>query len=627
MPVKSRKSSWVVLVCLLSGCVGCARPRPPVVAAGASQGVSLPLRRVRFYAAGVAELERAGRVSGGVARLLVSEAHLHDALATLRVYRAGAEAPSVTATISSLATGEPAARLDYQELLQSLEGETIEVSLGERVESGRLLHVGEITASDATRPEFELTLLDDDGAIQRISSSKLTRVALLEPGVLARLRRGLAARAASIRELPRELRVVARPGEALQLSYLEPVPVVRMTYRLSLAEQPASAELHGLALLHNDSDEPWRSVEVTVASGEPAVTLRSLLPPRAATDIEEEAKPPERTAPNQRGAARYAYRLPAPLDLEPHAAALATFVRTKIKVERGVTFQEHGALWRSGIRLENVSGQALPEGAMAVFEGGHLLGEVELAEVPAGGVRYYDLPAPLDMTLEAKPAPAPTLVYDAVSWDGELVLRAHQVRPHAYELTNTGHHDALAFVGLGSPAKVSVTGADWVDSVTPSLAVAVLRVPARQRVQRRLEIREEQVLRVGADSVEPTLLVELLQVPTLSSAVRLVLQEALPLSKRRAQLTLEKTRLEERQTNLEDESSRLSGTASEASPMPAPIAARFVALELERSKLVQRSSALQQALEENVELASAAFAKLPRIEHAGGDLTRSATAN
>jgi hypothetical protein len=78
----------------------------------------------------------------------------------------------------------------------------------------------------------------------------------------------------------RELRVSVPPslrgGEAV-LSYVIPVPVWKVAYRLDLGQKPA--RLQGWAIIDNDSDADWDRVELSLVSGRPVSFIQELYPP------------------------------------------------------------------------------------------------------------------------------------------------------------------------------------------------------------------------------------------------------------------------------------------------------------------------------------------------------------
>ena len=57
-------------------------------------------------------------------------------------------------------------------------------------------------------------------------------------------------------------------------------PIWRPTYRLVMAPAADSGALQGWALVHNDTDETWRRVQVELVNGRPDSFLYPLAAPR-----------------------------------------------------------------------------------------------------------------------------------------------------------------------------------------------------------------------------------------------------------------------------------------------------------------------------------------------------------
>jgi hypothetical protein len=76
------------------------------------------------------------------------------------------------------------------------------------------------------------------------------------------------------------LGVLSSTGGKVTLGYVAEAPVWRSTYRIVLGAD--KAKLQGWALLHNDTDEDWQSVQVDLVNGRPTSFLYPLAAPRYA---------------------------------------------------------------------------------------------------------------------------------------------------------------------------------------------------------------------------------------------------------------------------------------------------------------------------------------------------------
>ncbi len=101
-----------------------------------------------------------------------------------------------------------------------------------------------------------------------------------EPAARARLDAALDALSQRGAQTRRELGVLSTSGGKVTLGYVAEAPVWRSTYRIVLGAD--KAKLQGWALLHNDTDEDWKSVQVDLVNGRPTSFLYPLAAPRYA---------------------------------------------------------------------------------------------------------------------------------------------------------------------------------------------------------------------------------------------------------------------------------------------------------------------------------------------------------
>lgn len=303
-----RKSS-LLLSLSLAALPACHAP----LRAPSSATAILPLKSVRLYETGVGYFERAGSVGSRDTALPVPAGHLDDALKTLvvlsqnkgtRVY--GMEfASSVSKGMGRALAGLPLGgdeALSYSELLLSLKGAAIEVRLARSTVSGRLIEVlpapvkptpdkpSKPADNDGDKPadnssvglpgELILLLLTDGGELLRLHSGAVVAVRPLDPSFARRLQTALDATSQRSARSQRLLRLLSRDSGPVTLGYVAEAPLWRVSYRLILEPTGKSGVLQGWALLHNDTDEDWRRVQVHLVNGQPDSFLFPLAAPR-----------------------------------------------------------------------------------------------------------------------------------------------------------------------------------------------------------------------------------------------------------------------------------------------------------------------------------------------------------
>lgn len=285
----------------------------------APRASTLPLTRVRFYETGVGYFERTGVMPAGEVRLPVPAGQLDDALKTLVVLGGDVKvdgvafASSVSHDMAEKLAGLPQgedALLGLFELAHSFKGADVTLTTAEGKLSGRLVevlapgqgqleHCREAPSSEEPAPpghercvlveRASLLLLTASGELRRVVLSDVRALRPNEPAARARLDAALDALSQRGAQSRRELGVITSSGGKVTLGYVAEAPVWRSTYRVVLA--PERARVQGWALLHNDTDEDWRGVQVDLVNGQPASFLYPLAAPRYAR--RELVTPPE----------------------------------------------------------------------------------------------------------------------------------------------------------------------------------------------------------------------------------------------------------------------------------------------------------------------------------------------
>jgi hypothetical protein len=258
------------------------------LATAAAPPQRLPLKSLMLYENGVGYFERKGAMAASaVAEIPLEPGQLDDALKSMVVVSekgvASVEfAPPLSAEAARAMAGmpEPDAQRDLSTLLRSLHGVDVKVT---RVEGaagrGRVVEIAEEQEYDLKGnpiPAPTLMLFGDAG-LQRFKLSELASVRPVDAAVQLAWDRAAGSTSAQPERQSLKVRSGASGG-TVAVGYTTEAPVWRTTYRLVLGKD--KARLQGFALVHNDSDEAWEGVKVTLASGRPTSFLFPLAGPR-----------------------------------------------------------------------------------------------------------------------------------------------------------------------------------------------------------------------------------------------------------------------------------------------------------------------------------------------------------
>jgi len=281
----------------------------PTAALAAPRERTLPLSRVRLYETGVGYFERAGVVPAGDIRLRlpIPAGHLDDALKTLVVLGGDVKVNGVA--FSSSVSREMARKLaglpeegdeplGFSALARSFKGAQVVLGTATGNVEGRLVEVldpgqselercaapGETSNSEQGACRLvergSVVVLTAAGALVRLPTAEVTSVRPTEPAARARLDTALTALSQRGAQTQRDLSVLSSTGGNISLGYVAEAPVWRSTYRVVLAAD--RAKIQGWALIHNDTDEDWQSVQVDLVNGRPTSFLYPLAGPRYA---------------------------------------------------------------------------------------------------------------------------------------------------------------------------------------------------------------------------------------------------------------------------------------------------------------------------------------------------------
>ena len=181
------RHSLLILILATAGCATTAPVRAPSI---------LPLRSLRLYEAGVGYFERAGTLGGtAVTTLPVPSGHLDDALTSLVILNGGAGGlvtglsygSSVSQGVARARAGLPvdsAHPLTYRDVLLSLKGERVEVTVGGDIVVGRLIEV--LEEAEVPEPLAKADSKPPDNAPPKPKEPSLVLLRLTGSGELVR---------------------------------------------------------------------------------------------------------------------------------------------------------------------------------------------------------------------------------------------------------------------------------------------------------------------------------------------------------------------------------------------------------------------------------------------------------
>ena len=261
----------------------------------------LPLKTLVLYENGVGYFERRGPVkAGSVAEIPLEPGQLDDALKSLVVVSAQGVAsvefaPPLSAEAARAMAGLPARseQASLSNLCRSLTGVEVEIRReAGAVVKGRVIQVSEEALSLTDKegkpiPEPTLLVFGDAG-LAKVPLRSIEAVRPVGSQVALAWSRAVGSTALQ----PERERLVVRGasgGGPVAVGYTTEAPVWRTTYRLVMGTRASGpveqrgkqqSRLQGFALVHNDSDEAWDNVKVTLASGHPTSFLFPLAGPR-----------------------------------------------------------------------------------------------------------------------------------------------------------------------------------------------------------------------------------------------------------------------------------------------------------------------------------------------------------
>lgn len=289
---------FIVVVCSLLAAVemlnaqGPSARRQPAPARSAADA-TLPARRVVLYKNGIGYFEHIGKVRGNQAITIdFTSAQLDDALKSLTALDLGNGRVSGIAYNSDAPMNQRlgllrlpvSERTTLSELLGALRGARLEVRVGERLVSGRLLGIERraIGNGPTQSTRDEISLVSDAGDIRTIDLNPSVSIRLAERESAEQVMTYLGF-LASTRAPDRRRVTIATAGVGerdLLVSYISEVPIWKTTYRIVMPPDGEQPLLQGWAIIDNTTGADWTDVDLSLVAGAPQSFIQQLSQPR-----------------------------------------------------------------------------------------------------------------------------------------------------------------------------------------------------------------------------------------------------------------------------------------------------------------------------------------------------------
>lgn len=244
----------------------------------------LPLKKISLFSSGIGYFEHSGPVSGD-ARILISvptEA-INDVLKSLSVSDPSGASVSVEYTgANSVYRSLQSLRINLadnsglSEILHSMVGEQLRVNIPDSV-SGRIVGVEERQSSEFTVDSF--LILSTEKGLRSIKFSEIASFDFPDSAIQQDLNRALDMLQTEKQSLSKQLEifVLGKGSRPVSVSYIAPVPVWKISYRLDLSGK--EARFQAWAIVDNASDTDWDKVNLSLVTGRPVSFVQNLFDP------------------------------------------------------------------------------------------------------------------------------------------------------------------------------------------------------------------------------------------------------------------------------------------------------------------------------------------------------------
>lgn len=280
----------LVAITLLAGSAALGQPVPPpaATAPAAAPAADLPISRVVLFSSGVGYFERSGGVDGGSeVRLMFKTEDINDILKSLVVL--GPKQASVTyaardpvaKALQSFAV-DITANPSLGQLLNQLRGAKVMVD-ATTIFGGTILGVEprkKVLEDGKTTVTVDvLNVLSEDG-LRSVELPTIQKIRLTDADLDKELTRALEVLSAARdkNKKPVTISVGGAGKQDVTLGYVVAAPVWKTTYRL-VADAKDKPFLQGWAIVENTTDADWKSVKLSLVSGQPISFVMDLYTP------------------------------------------------------------------------------------------------------------------------------------------------------------------------------------------------------------------------------------------------------------------------------------------------------------------------------------------------------------
>lgn len=255
----------------------------------ATAAADLPVNRVVLFSSGVGYFQRGGEIEGDTTvELSFNIDQINDMLKSMTVQDLGggsvgavtyAPRDPLSHTLQSFAV-DVLNNDTLAELLTSLTGEKVTVSIGGETHSGTIVGVeSRPTAEGEVVVDVQVLNLLTDGGVTQLPIPSMKSISLAEETLSADMHKALSA-IADARDKDKKGVSIAFHGDKkreVRVGYLLGTPVWKTSYRLLVDDE--KSYLQGWAIVENTTDSDWDDVSLSLISGQPISFISDLYQP------------------------------------------------------------------------------------------------------------------------------------------------------------------------------------------------------------------------------------------------------------------------------------------------------------------------------------------------------------